>query len=197
MKKMKILTLAVLVILLQNCQQTEQVTKPNLSVNQLADVLKTDSYLDYEKLISLAVDYSSELELNYHGLSKDQLFIINSTISKYPTPEMLIKNASQEEIKLISVIAPGQSPEKEFIVLRDKLSSKYTYDRKDLVNLISEKIKNQTVNSTSRVACGDQRCQHEAMAAYFFYLSDGIGSSDYAHVFMYGVYYHCRISACN
>lgn len=191
---MKNIMFAVIVILLQNCQQSERVTKPTLDANELANVL--GSYPEFNKLVSSSLDYSKELNSNYSNLSKEKLTVINKIISKYVSPENLSKNASPEEIKVLLTIMPQKDLGTEFKLLSKKLQLKFVYSQEDLVNLIVDKIESQETNNNAKISCGDERCQHEAMAAYFLYISDGMGPSAYADMFMYGVYYHCRMYAC-
>jgi hypothetical protein len=195
MNKIKILTLAVIVILLQNCQQTEQVTKSTLDVTELANALKSN--LDYDKVISLTIDYSNELNSNYNQMSKDEMAHANEIVSNYSSPESLSKNASEEEIKVLLAIVPQKNLREEFMLLVEKLNLKYSYDKKDLVSLIVEKVEMQRTHRNSRVACGGERCEHEAMAAYFTLLGQGVAAGHGADMFMAGVYYHCRQNPCN
>ncbi len=194
MKKLKITWVVTTVAFLFSCQQSELANKPVLNKIELSSILKANS--EFDNLVSMNISYSNELSLNYSTLSKEKLNLIKRVVQKYDSPEDLLKRAYESERNLLMDSNPIITFGKEFNDLYNDLNSKYIFSKSDLIDLLTEPIKNRkSQNNTRTTACSSGMCEHIAMASYYQALYNG-ASEGGANTFMAGVYYGCMMVTC-
>jgi hypothetical protein len=168
--KTKIKFLLIWAYLFTNCDNSSELDKIKLDSASLKSVVQ--SYNAYQNLVSLRVNFITQINNNFAKSSKPDTDQISRILKKYGTIENLVQNSSKPERAIFSQLSldselPLKNAYDNLIV---QLNSKYEFDenllRGLLINDVISMLSTSSPNGRTAIGCESQ-CSNAAEAFYW------------------------------